>query len=329
MTSGEARVASGRRASFAARIGEYLAERFPVAASLVTAFLLAGTADLVAQAARAAAQGAQDDVLLDARTGMSTLFVFFALFVLRVLDEHKDFEEDRLAHPERALQRGVVSLRELDVMAAVATIALVVAAGSAGVPGLVGALGCLAFLGLMRAEFFCGAFLRARPLLYALTHQVITPLLCFTVAVARSQDASLPPASFAQAGVAAGLGLVFEVGRKVRAPGEEIAGDDSYSSAYGPVRASLLVVVFGLLAAAAAVATAMSLHASSLVVVPALVGAVVVAAGFLGFARRVRDGRGKALLGAVALGALLTYVSVGLAAHDANGALFDSAEGSP
>lgn len=309
---------AGRR-SLAARLGEYLAERFPVGPSLVTAFLLAGTADAVAQAAGGGAPR------LDVRTALSTLFVLFALFVLRVLDEHKDFAEDAIAHPERALQRGVVSLRELDVAALVATGALVAAAGSAGGPGLLGALVCLGFLGLMRAEFFCGRFLRARPLLYALTHQGITPLLCFTVVVARTDAPAWSAASLAQAGVAAALGLVFEVGRKVRAPDEEIAGDDSYSAAYGPMAAAALVVLFGLFALGAALAAALALHASLVVVAPAVAGALVVAFAFLDFGRDVRRGRGKALLGAVALGALLTYASVGLAAFGA----FEAFGGSP
>jgi hypothetical protein len=291
------------------RLRAYLAERFPVVASLLTAFLLGGSADVVAQAASGARPA------LDHRTAASTFFVFCALFVLRVLDEHKDFEDDLRAHPERVLQRGVVKLRELDALALLATAVLLAAAASAGLPAFAAAVGCLLFLGLMRAEFFVSAFLKRRPLLYALTHQGITPLLCAAVVIARG--ASATPASFWQAAAAAGLGLVFEIGRKVRAPEEEIEGDDSYSGSYGPARAAIFVVVSAAMAAGAAAGVVHALGAPSWAALPAVAGALFVSSTFIGFSRAVKPGRGKILLGAVALGALLTYASIGVAAFQA------------
>src|SRR5262245_27757810 len=43
--------------------------------------------------------------------GVAALWSFFLW--LRVLDEHKDFENDRVAHPQRVLQRGLVTLGDL------------------------------------------------------------------------------------------------------------------------------------------------------------------------------------------------------------------------
>ena len=47
---------------------------------------------------------------------LSTIGFFLFFGNLRLMDERKDFEKDRLAHPERPLPRGLLSLSEVDRM---------------------------------------------------------------------------------------------------------------------------------------------------------------------------------------------------------------------
>src|SRR5690606_3218576 len=52
-------------------------------------------------------------VVLDLRLPLAAAAYFLTVLLLRVLDEHKDFERDRQAYPGRLLSRGVVTLPEL------------------------------------------------------------------------------------------------------------------------------------------------------------------------------------------------------------------------
>ena len=73
------------------------------------------------------------------RSLLGALTLLFFFFHLRVFDEHKDFEEDSRFHPHRVLQRGVITLADLRVLAAlciVAEIGLAAVAGWAALTGL-------------------------------------------------------------------------------------------------------------------------------------------------------------------------------------------------
>src|SRR2546421_12460953 len=46
--------------------------------------------------------------------GFAAAWSFFLM--LRVFDEHKDFDSDRALYPQRVLQRGLVTLRHLKIV---------------------------------------------------------------------------------------------------------------------------------------------------------------------------------------------------------------------
>src|SRR5829696_4543202 len=100
---------SSNPTSFLPRWWAYQRERFPVFAHglLIAAFsysaLLRGRAAVEPAGALAA---------------FVTAFLFF--LQLRIADEFKDFEEDARYRPYRAVPRGLVSLRELGVVFALA-----------------------------------------------------------------------------------------------------------------------------------------------------------------------------------------------------------------
>jgi len=115
-------------------------------------------------------------------------FIGFLLFFyeLRLMDERKDYHKDVVAHPERPLPRGLLSVEEVGqavvllilAMLAYSAVLMVLANRTASVAYLA----VTAYLLLMYKEFFLGRWLDDRPLLYAVTHQGIVFAVCIFAA---------------------------------------------------------------------------------------------------------------------------------------------------
>jgi 4-hydroxybenzoate polyprenyltransferase len=209
----------------------YQRERFPLAAHvpLVAAFsasavcfssLLRGHASLPSPAALVAA--------------FMTSLLFF--LQLRIADEFKDFEEDARYRPYRPVPRGLVTLRELAWLGAVAAavqLAIAVILDASLVPLLIVTW---TYLALMTREFFARQWLKAHPIAYMLSHMLILPLidLYATACDWRVAGLSSPPAGLSWFLAVSFLnGLVVEIGRKTRAAADEEYGVDTYSALWG------------------------------------------------------------------------------------------------
>ncbi|MEF8866627.1 MAG: hypothetical protein V5A20_12790, partial [Salinibacter sp.] len=107
-------------------------------------------------------------------------------------------------------------------------------------------------------------------------------------------------------------GLVFEIGRKIRAPEGERTGVETYSKAWGCTRAVIAWLGVLLLAGGAAVGAAEQVGVTTIVagtLGAALLGAVVVAGRFL---RAPSPDRAEAIEVTSGLWLLVLYGSVGL-----------------
>lgn len=174
--------------------------------------------------------------------GLFALWLFFLW--LRVLDEHKDFENDRVAHPRRVLQRGLVTLGDLkDVGAAALVIQLGVSVWIDGGAGLVTGwwLVALVWSLLMAKEFFVRDWLRRHIIWYALSHMVVMLALVAWVATMGAAAASRSRATWVLAALVYASGLAFEMGRKMRAPQDEHPLADSYTQSLGVHPATVLL----------------------------------------------------------------------------------------
>ncbi|MCI0355896.1 MAG: UbiA family prenyltransferase [Acidobacteria bacterium] len=174
--------------------------------------------------------------------GVVLLLMFFHL---RVIDEHKDFEQDRLVHPNRVLSRGLVTLAQLRA-AGLAAVALEVGLSLwLGLPAFVGCLILLALSWLVYKEFFVGQALHRHLLANAFLHLLVMPvysLFVFAVAAGRFLwDA--PGVILLYAWVSYGVGFAYELARKTRAPHDERPGLVTYSAAIGPYPAALGVLL--------------------------------------------------------------------------------------
>ena len=140
----------------AAHLGQWARERFPLANGVFFALLYVLTL-VVGRSVR------PGPITLSVRDlpGLVALWLFFLW--LRILDEHKDFDNDRIAHPDRVLQRGLVTLGDLRLIGAAA---LVIQLGiSLWIDGGVGPvtgwwLLSLIWSLLMAEEFFVRGWLR-------------------------------------------------------------------------------------------------------------------------------------------------------------------------
>lgn len=175
--------------------------------------------------------------LLSYAVAFFTSLVFF--LQLRIADEFKDHEEDRRYRPYRPVPRGLVTLRELGMVFALGALlqlglALLLA------PRLLLLLGITwAYLAAMSKEFFVGTWLRARPLLYMVTHMTILPLIdLYATSTEWTPRAGDPPAGLFFFLLASLFnGMVVEIGRKIRRPADEEEGVPTYSHLWGRPRA--------------------------------------------------------------------------------------------
>ncbi len=227
-------------APFPRRLAAYLAERFPLAGHGLLIVSYYSSNQFLARALLRPGEPMRYDAT--SLLGAATLFLFF--FHLRVFDEHKDFAADARHHPERLLQRGVVTLRHLKWLGGAAIageLALAAAAGPAALAGWAIAFG---FSLLMLVEFFAGDWLRRRFLLYTASHMLLMPLLALMVfAFATGRWPWQAPGWF---GLYAWVGffvtLNWEISRKIRAPEDEIEGLDTYSRVFGTYGAAYAVL---------------------------------------------------------------------------------------
>ena len=211
------------------RAWTYLQERFPPFAHgpLVVAF--AGGVACASAALRGADGPGWPAVAV---ASVVALGVFFQL---RVADEWKDAEEDRLYRPERPVPRGLVTLREL-VGAALAVAVVQVAVAAWLDVRLLGVLAVVwAFGALMTVEFGARDWLRGRPFMALVTHAPIVPLVdLFSVSSdVFGNEAAFPAGVGWLVGVSLFGGTVVEVGRKVWASADERPGVETYSAAWG------------------------------------------------------------------------------------------------
>jgi 4-hydroxybenzoate polyprenyltransferase len=178
--------------------------------------------------------------------GALTLLFFF--FHLRVFDEHKDFAEDSRFHPQRVLQRGVITLAELRVLAALCIVAEFTLAALTGLSPLIALTIAFAFSVLMLREFFAAEWLKRHFLVYATSHMLLMPLLSlmvFSFATGR-RPWEAPGVFWLYAFVGFFVTFNVEVSRKIRAPQDEVEGLETYSRIFGTYGAAWIVLALRL-----------------------------------------------------------------------------------
>ncbi|HUF62334.1 MAG TPA: UbiA family prenyltransferase [Verrucomicrobiales bacterium] len=194
---------------------------------------------------------------------LTAFVVCLLLFLqLRIADEFKDAEEDARWRPYRPVPRGLVKLSELRlvfILAAGAQLGLVLWLDLR----LLWVLGIAwTYLALMSVEFFARDWLKARPVVYLVSHMGIMPLVDFFGTACEW----LPRAGTAPDGLewflAASFfnGIVIEVGRKLRQHADEEEGVETYSKLWGRAGASAVWLAMLAMTLLCAVMAAKAIH---------------------------------------------------------------------
>lgn len=232
----------------------YQRERFPI----LTWAVFIGTVSFAVLSFSAQARGA---TVFSAHSFVVAFVCTILVFLqLRIADEFKDFEDDAASRPYRPVQRGLVKLRELRIVAFGALGIQLSLASSRDARLLIPLGAVLVYLGLMTREFFVPQWLRRHATVYLLSHQLILPLIYFFI----SACDWLPAGTAASRGLgwilamAYASGTVVEIGRKIRSPADEEKGVETYSVLWGrrgAVTAWLCAVALSGLTATCAAAT--------------------------------------------------------------------------
>lgn len=286
----------------------YQRERFPIAAHAPLVAAFSGSAVCLSSMLRGR-------IAAPAAASLVVAFITSLLFFLqlRIADEFKDFDEDSRVRPYRAVPRGLVKLSELrwiGIAAAVIQLALAIGLSPSLLPLL--ALAWI-YLVLMTREFFVGDWLRARPVVYMLSHMMIVPLVDLYASACdwRVAGLSKPPSGLMWFLLLSYCnGLVIEIGRKIRAPVDEENGVQTYSAIWG--RTTAVIAWFAAMGATAMCALQVVRRIDAIGVAGLLVLLLsinlVVALRFLG---RTEKGAGKAIEAVSGIWTVLMYLSVG------------------
>jgi hypothetical protein len=229
------------------RWSTYVLERFPLVGYLLVSGGLCGSMTALLRGRSWTAS----DLLA---TSLACVGVLLFLIQLRWMDEVKDVDKDRVAHPERPLPRGLVTVPEVvRVIRGFNVVAVTFAAVLAGLGYRHGAAVYLVlwgFLLLMYKEFFVGKWLGERPILYALSHQASLVLIAMFTAALVAPDRVFSAEVVEVGFMNMGAFLTYEVARKLDPQAHPILRN--YLGVYGAGRTIALIVVLQALAVACA-----------------------------------------------------------------------------
>lgn len=163
---------------------------------------------------------------------MSTLLF---LFHIRVIDESRDMEMDSNLHPERPVQSGVISLRQLFFTSIFGIAVCLAIAIYAGLPATILAILILAFTTLAWRDFFAKSFFSTRPVLYHIINSPQMILIQWSIYAIYTQSFAISWQMLLQMLLIYNSIFIVEVVRKIKAPALDSA--DTYSASMGTGKA--------------------------------------------------------------------------------------------
>jgi 4-hydroxybenzoate polyprenyltransferase len=183
--------------------------------------------------------------------GASITFVLIALIVsiayllhVRIIDEFRDYDHDLKHHKQRPISTGVISLKELKFIDLLTVIAVPLASLYSSMDALVIAVVMLLYSYFARKEFFLGLQFRKHFYLYNavnLVQMLLLQILVYTLANPSFSFTALVTVHFLF--TATGT-IIFEFLRKVKSPGDDGTGKDTYTWFLGLDNALLIYAVF-------------------------------------------------------------------------------------
>jgi len=169
------------------------------------------------------------------------------LLHIRIIDEHRDFGHDNVHHTERPVQIGVISKEELRYIDILAILILISIAVVAGQQAFIVVIVMLAYSYLAGKEFFCGEKIRQHFFTYNavnLVQMLLMQIFVYTVFTNPFPFTKLIFVHFLFTSVGT---IIFEFVRKLKRPGHDGSGRDTYTWYLGFNRAVAIFLVLVLL----------------------------------------------------------------------------------
>lgn len=185
------------------------------------------------------------ETISPAKVALGCLLSLSFFLLLRVLDEHKDYADDCLHHPQRVLQRGIISLAHLKCLGVLCVLlqlggTALFAQGQQQVWLSWGLL--LGWTLLMTKEFFVAEWLKRHFALYALSHTLVMPFVIGWLATLASPAATFELPLILLMLLAFLCGLSFEITRKCKGPDEDRDEVTTWSQLYGRPLSVLMII---------------------------------------------------------------------------------------
>lgn len=212
---------------------QFIKERVPIIANLILAFGLVFSTQALLEHRFTA---------LELILSVISLLVFIT--ELRFMDEIKDFEKDKIAHPDRPLPRGLVTVKQVQKLMII-FFGLFLLCGILSYYYINPTSGKLLFLTalwlfLMYKEFFIPKLINKSPIIYAISHQVIILPIVFYLTSIINYSLSFNPTNVGLALIVLSSFFTFEVGRKMDPKSDPILG--TYLIHYGKIKTNLLIL---------------------------------------------------------------------------------------
>ena len=170
-------------------------------------------------------------------------FIVFTIFLqLRIFDEFKDADDDKKYRSHLPVPSGLVTLKELKVIALVLFVIQITVHLIFFPKMLILFAMVMTYLFFMNNEFFIAEWLRKNQFWYVVSHMMIIPLVdVYASGLFWFLNDINPPQGLIFFFIVSFFnGVVLEIGRKIKSPEQESTGVLTYSSMLGSTRATLL-----------------------------------------------------------------------------------------
>lgn len=185
--------------------------------------------------------------------GIPGMFVIFLVLLhMRIFDEHKDFDKDVVAYPERILSQGILTLKHLRYLLYIVLAIEIGISFSIGWIQLFIWIGIMVWSLLMFYEFFVPEFLNRHMGLYLISHQ-LSILLVAGYGLSMGYDITTADRTAMASMFVLLIGIMcatitYEIARKTWPPEKEQEHADSYTKVWGIWTAVVVNQAFAVLA---------------------------------------------------------------------------------
>jgi len=180
--------------------------------------------------------------------GVTALLASVAyLLHIRVIDEHRDFEHDNLHHANRPVQINTISKHELQMVDMVAVFLLIAITVMAGMRAVIVMAIMLLYSYFAGKEFFVGEKIRRHFFVYNgvnLVQMLLMQIFVYSIFLDSFQFSLIVGIHFLFTTVGT---IVIEFIRKLKVPGDDGTGKDTYTWYFGFNKSLIIYSVFVLL----------------------------------------------------------------------------------